>query len=117
MKKYIYIEDYLYKFQGGSAENQKLKKSVYHLKRKNSELTRSLDDFKKKFESLANELDISVSIREGLNRCASKVPAKLFEMTSKRARGAREYQYDPSIKKFSLTLQQAVMFRLVICCF
>ena len=89
------------------AENLKLKQSCYYLKRKNSLQENALNDFKAKVESLTKDLTVSKNVLDSLKKCTSEIPAKLFELTAKRAKGSRIREYDPSIRKFALTLQMA----------
>ena len=70
-------------------------------------MNNALNKFKLKVETLTKDLNASRNVHDGLLRCTSEVPAKLFEMTAKRARGSRIREYHPSIRKFALTLQMA----------
>ena len=91
-----------------SSENKKLYQSNQYLKRANAKLKESLTDFKAKVESLKSDFNISHNVATVLSKCASEVPAQLFESTAKRVCGAnRIREYHPAIRKFALTLQLA----------
>ena len=75
---------------------------------KKRSLENSLSEFKEKVNQLEKDFNISHNVSALLNKCASEVPAQLFTSTAKKVAGAaREKQYHPAIRKFSLTLQLA----------
>ena len=85
----------------------KVRKSNSYLKRKNGDLLTSVSELKCRVEELTKDLGLTKNISEVLNKCTSEVPAQLFELTAKRARGVQVKQYHPAIRKFALTLQLA----------
>ena len=90
-----------------SSENKVVKQQNYYLKRKCKSLDQTVKEFKEEVVKIQNEFNISQNVTTVLEKCASEVPAELFKSTAKRARGGRDKQYHPAIRKFALTLQLA----------
>ena len=86
------------------SEKEKISQAKHYLNRKSDSLSVTVKDLKSSLDNVKERYDIDSDVIESLKKCASDVPQHLFKSISKRARGKRDKEFHPSIKKFALSL-------------